>query len=142
LTNLVPDIEPLLQASNSEERAASVRALGRLGVKEAKPWIEPLLQDPVLDVRKAAQTALRNLGNKRLHPYTVPAVKLMDGTRSWTVGETNTADHDNDWRAGLRAMMGESGVPSHKKVPLAQPEALFCAMVEKLIATQHPLTRS
>lgn len=39
LVQLAPDIEPLLQAPTSDERAASARALGRLGAKQAKPLI-------------------------------------------------------------------------------------------------------
>jgi HEAT repeat protein len=104
---LVPDIEPLLQAPTADERAASARALGRLGVKQAKPLIQPLLQDPVQDVRKAAQTALRSLGDKEVRPPALPATRLADGARSWSVGETNDAGNENDWKARLRAMMGE-----------------------------------
>jgi len=107
LVQLVPDIEPLLQAPTADERAASARALGRLGVKQAKPLIQPLLQDPVQDVRKAAQTALRSLGDKEVRPPTLPATRLADGARSWSVGETNDAGNENDWKARLRAMMGE-----------------------------------
>ncbi|GAC1620497.1 MAG: hypothetical protein NVS4B7_12560 [Ktedonobacteraceae bacterium] len=106
LVQLVPDIEPLLQASASDERTASARALGRLGMKSAQPLIEPLLQDPVQDVRKAAQTALRNLNGKESRPPG-PASKLVDGTRSWTIGETTSSDDDNDWKARLRSMLGE-----------------------------------
>ena len=106
LTPLASDIEPLLQAPTSDERAASARALGRMGVKEAVPLIEPLLQDPVHDVRKAAQTALRNLSGKERR-IQGPAPKIVDGTRSWTIGETTDADDENDWKARLRSLMGE-----------------------------------
>jgi len=107
LVQLAPDIEPLLQSPTSDERAASTRALGRLGVKQAKPLIQPLLQDPVQDVRKAVQTALRSLGDKEVRTPFLPATKLADGARSWTIGETNDAGDENDWKARLRAMMGE-----------------------------------
>src|SRR5207244_2883815 len=73
LTQLASDIEPLLQAPTSDERAASARALGRLGVKQAKPLLEPLLQDPVQDVRKAGQTALRSLGDKQVRTPPLPS---------------------------------------------------------------------
>lgn len=106
LTQLTSDIGPLLQAPTSDERAASTRALGRMGVKEAVPLIEPLLQDPVHDVRKAAQTALRNLSGKE-NRLQGPAPKIIDGTRSWTIGETSDADDENDWKARLRSLMGE-----------------------------------
>jgi hypothetical protein len=107
LVQLAPDIEPLLQAPTSDERAASARALGRLGAKQAKPLIQLLLQDPVHEVRKAAQTALLSLGDKGARPPTLPATRLADGARSWSVGETSDTSDENDWRARLRAMMGE-----------------------------------
>jgi hypothetical protein len=107
LVQLAPDIEPLLQALTSDERAASARALGRLGVKQARSLLQPLLQDPVLDVRKAGQTALRSLGDKQARTPAPPSTKLANGARSWTIGETNNAGDENDWKARLRAMMGE-----------------------------------
>jgi len=106
LVELVTDIELLLQAPTSDERAASARALGRLGVKPAAALIQPLLQDPVQDVRKSAQTALRNLGGKVPRPQG-PAAKIVDGARTWTIGEPTTAEDESDWKARLRAMMGE-----------------------------------
>ncbi len=117
LTKLAPDLEPLLQAPTSDERAASVRALGRLGIKTAKTAIYPLLHDPVQDVRKAAQTALRNLGEKELPQPRVPPQRSSDGTRSWIVETAETAEtaaaangsmpDENDWKARLRSMMRE-----------------------------------
>ena len=107
LTELAQDIEPLLQAPAADERAASVRALGRLGVQEAQALIQPLLQDSVQDVRKAAQTALRNLSGKETRPPAPPS-KIVDGARRWTIGEASSSDDDNDWKARLRAMMGDS----------------------------------
>lgn len=104
LVGLAPDIEPLLHALAADERAASARALGRLGVKEAKTLIEPLLQDPVYDVRKAAQIALNNLEGKSPRPRRLPA-KLVEGARSWTVGETSPPTEEDDWKARLRTMM-------------------------------------
>ena len=105
LTELTPDIELLLQAPTADDRAASARALGRLGVKSAQEAIVPLLQDPVHDVRKAAQTALRNLGSKETHSQALPA-KMVDGARSWSVGGTSNQD-DDDWKARLRSLMGQ-----------------------------------
>jgi 3'-5' exonuclease/HEAT repeats len=107
LVQLAPDIEPLLQAPSSDERAASARALGRLGVQESQPLLQALLQDPVFDVRKSAQTALHNLGRKETRPPSPPS-RLVDGVRSWTIGETNNAEDGNDWKARLRSMMGDS----------------------------------
>lgn len=107
LAQLASDIEPLLQAPSSDERAASARTLGRLGVQEAQPLLQALLQDPVFDVRKSAQTAVRNLGRKETRSPSPPS-KLIDGVRSWTIGETNNAEDGNDWKARLRSMMGDS----------------------------------
>ena len=110
LTQLTPDIEPLLQARTSDERAAAIRALIRLDAENSKDKIRPLLQDPVHDVRKAASTAFRSGGQKDITgPGLVAPAKSADGSRSWTIGETddaNSAD-DNDWKARLRSMLGE-----------------------------------
>ncbi len=106
LVQLAPDIQPLLQASSSGERAGSARALGRLGIMSAKPLIRPLLQDPVYDVRKAAQTALRSLGEKAPRPPRPAPMRAVDGTRSWVIENTDQSDaSDDDWRTLLRSMM-------------------------------------
>lgn len=105
LTEMAADIESLLLSPTSDERSASARALGRLGIKEAQPLIRPLLQDSVQDVRKSAQTALRSLSNTPLRTYTTPVIKLADGARSWTVGETESDNEEDDWKARLRSMM-------------------------------------
>ncbi|GAC1554947.1 MAG: hypothetical protein NVS4B1_12770 [Ktedonobacteraceae bacterium] len=109
LTQLTPDIVPLLHSVASDERASAVRALGRLGVKSVQETIRPLLVDPVDDVRKAAQSALRNLGDKETKPKQTSPTTSSDGTRTWTVGQseqTNTATTDDDpWKARLRSMM-------------------------------------
>jgi len=107
IVQLVPASEHLIKALTADACAASARALARLGVTQAKPLIQPLLQDPVQDVRKAAQTALRSLGDKEVRSPTLPATRLADGARSWSVGEANDAGNENDWKARLRAMMGE-----------------------------------
>ena len=107
LVQLAPDIEPLLQAPYSDERAASARTLGRLGVQESQPLLQALLQDPVYDVRKSAQTALRYLARKETRSPSPPS-KLVDGVRSWTIGEANNAEDGNDWKARLRSIMGDS----------------------------------
>ena len=110
LTQLTPDIEPLLQALTSDERAAAIRALIRLDAEHSKEKIYPLLQDPVHDVRKAASTALRsNVQRDITGPGLATPAKSADGSRSWTVGETGDAGgaDDNDWKARLRSMMGE-----------------------------------
>ena len=106
LLQLVPDILPLLQASTSDERSASARALGRMDVKSAVEAIRPLLSDPVQDVRKAAWTALRNLNEKGGDQHRAPSIRAADGTRSWSVEAPDQAsDNENDWKARLRSMM-------------------------------------
>ena len=90
-------------------RAGAIRALSRLNVEHAKDLIRPLLHDPVQDVRKAAQTALRAQINKEPHTNLATRVKTTDGTRSWTVGDTNETDTpaESDWKARLRSMIDE-----------------------------------
>jgi hypothetical protein len=120
LTQLTPELLPLLQAPTSDERAGSARTLGRLCVKSAREAIRPLLHDPVYDVRKAAQTALRNLdGREPRHQHATPT-KAADGTRSWVVETTTTTSapaDEQDWKARLRAMMDPA-----KEGPLSSSE--------------------
>jgi len=109
LTQLTPDIVPLLHSAASDERASGLRALGRLGVKSVKENIRRLLEDPVDDVRKAAQAALRNLGDKETKLKQAAPTTSVDGTRTWTVGQGEQADpstsDDDPWKARLRSMM-------------------------------------
>lgn len=108
LIQLAPDILLLLQAETSDERAASVRALGRLGVKSALDPITLLLRDPVHDVRKAAQTALRNLLNKELRHSRAAPIRAADGTRSWVINNStpqSSNGDDNDWKSRLRSII-------------------------------------
>src|SRR5437763_384618 len=83
LTQLVPDIQLLLQAPTADERSGSARALGRLGADSAIEALTLLLQDPVQDVRKAAQTAIRNLQEKDTPNRRPPPIKNIDGARHW-----------------------------------------------------------
>jgi ribonuclease D len=105
LTDLALDIEPRLQAPASDERSASARALGKLGIKSAARKIEALLQDPVFDVRKTAQTALRALSGKEGRLPSLPSVRGTGGARSWTIGEG--ASEEDEWKARLRSILGE-----------------------------------
>ncbi len=112
LIQLAPEIEPLLHAQASEERAAAARTLSRLHVEHAEKLIRPLLRDPVYDVRKAAQTALRNLSghSQGQQQQRVTPTRLADGVRSWTVGQTSGMSSDEDeseWKSRLRALMDE-----------------------------------
>ncbi len=113
LTELIPEITPLLQAATADERAGAIRTLSRLGAPDASELITPLLQDPVQDVRKAASTALRFAGPKEPRSQWTTPARGADGTRSWSVGETpptepaESAD-DDDWRARLRSFMRDS----------------------------------
>jgi HEAT repeat protein len=90
-------------------RAGAIRALSRLNVEHAKDLIRPLLHDPVQDVRKAAQTALRAHINKEPHANLATRVKSADGTRSWTIGDSNETDTtgESDWKARLRSIIDE-----------------------------------
>jgi ribonuclease D len=109
LVELSSDIEPLLSAQPSEVRAGAIRALSRLNVEHAKDLIRPLLYDPVQDVRKAAQIALRIQINKEPHDNLATRVKSADGTRSWTVGDSNetATAGESDWKARLRSIISE-----------------------------------
>jgi ribonuclease D len=109
LTQLTPDIVSLLRSPASDERASALRALSRLNVKSVKESIRPLLEDPVDDVRRAAQAALRNLGDKENTMQHATPTIAHDGSRSWTVGQTEANDasatDENPWKARLRSMM-------------------------------------
>jgi hypothetical protein len=109
LVELSSEIEPLLSAPTSEERAGAIRALSRLKVEQGEDLIRPLLQDPVQDVRKAAQTALRTPTNKEPQDNLATRIKSADGTRSWTVGGSNVSDtvDETDWKARLRSIISE-----------------------------------
>jgi hypothetical protein len=109
LTQVVPDIESLLNAPAADVRASAIRALGRMDGEHHIEQIRALLADPVHDVRKAAQTALRSPGQKTGKAKTAPPVRNEDGSRSWTIGasdESERADED-DWKARLRSITGE-----------------------------------
>ena len=105
LTQMVPDILPLLQASTSEERAGSARTLGRMGVQSAREAIEQLLSDPVQDVRMAAWTALRNLSGREPRQPRAPSTRSADGTRSWTVDASEKSSAEDEWKARLRSIL-------------------------------------
>jgi 3'-5' exonuclease len=109
LVELSSEIEPLLSAPTSEERAGAIRALNRLNLEQGKDLIRPLLHDPVQDVRKAAQAALRTPTNKEPQDNLATRIKSADGTRSWTVGGSNESDtvDESDWKARLRSIISE-----------------------------------
>jgi 3'-5' exonuclease len=109
LTQLAPDIEPLLNAPAADVRASAIRALGRMDGEHHKEQIRPLLADPVHDVRIAAQTALRSPVQKTGKTKTATPVRNVDGSRSWSIGASddgNRVDED-DWKARLRSITGE-----------------------------------
>ncbi len=74
-------------------------------LKSARDAISQLFQDPVQDVRKAAWTALRNLSDREPRQHRAPTSKSADGTRSWTVGTSDKADNESDWKARLRSFI-------------------------------------
>ena len=90
-------------------RSASVRALGRLGVKSAEEVMRTLLHDPVQEVRKAAQAALRNLNEKEPPAQRTTPIIAADGTRSWIVEKKQqaqqAADEDTGWKSRLRSII-------------------------------------
>jgi len=113
LHQLVPDILPLLQAATSDERASSVRALGRLNAQSARDAISVLLQDPVADVRRAAQAALRTLSTKESghthpsgHPRQshAPTGKTVKNTPA-PQEEEPTLETESAWKSRLRSIM-------------------------------------
>ncbi|MBO0789961.1 MAG: hypothetical protein J2P36_03300 [Ktedonobacteraceae bacterium] len=106
LAPLVPDLLLLLHASTSDERAGSIRALGRLGVKSAHEALQSLLQDPVYDVRKAASIALRNLAQAP-RQHRAPSAIAPDGSRSWSTEPSEQDDNNNTggWKSRLRSLM-------------------------------------
>ncbi len=109
LTQLAPDILPLLQAPTSDERCGSARTLGRLGIRSAQDAIRALLNDPVQDVRKAAQTALRSLTDRESRPMRAIPITAADGARHWTVEDTGNkstaSDDENGWKSRLRSII-------------------------------------
>ncbi|BCL82844.1 hypothetical protein ccbrp13_53090 [Ktedonobacteria bacterium brp13] len=108
LTQLSTDILPMLQGVTSDERCASARALGRMGIKTAIEPVSLLLHDPVQDVRKAAQTALRHLLTKDARNTRPIASRNMDGSRRWVIENTtqpSTDDDDDGWKSRLRSII-------------------------------------
>ena len=108
LTQLVPDIQLLLQAPTADERSGSARALGRLGADSAIEALTLLLQDPVQDVRKAAQTAIRNLQEKDTPNRRPPPIKNIDGARQWVIDHEQhgpVPTDDKSWQSRLRSIM-------------------------------------
>ncbi len=109
LVQLSGDILPLLHAKTADERSASVRALGRLGIKSANESIRSLLYDPVYEVRKAAEAALRHLHEKEARVQHTTPITSADGTRSWIVEKEQqtqpTADENASWKARLRSII-------------------------------------
>jgi len=111
LDQLAVDILPLLHAATADERSASVRALGRLGVKSAETAMRSLLHDPVQEVRKAAQASLRNLDENEKEPPVQRATPIVaaDGTRSWIVEKQQqtqqSTDEETGWKSRLRSII-------------------------------------
>jgi HEAT repeat protein len=110
LVQLEVDILPLLHATTADERSASVRALGRLGVKSAEEAMRSLLvDDPVQEVRKAAQASLLILNEKEPRVQHATPIIAADGTRSWIVEKEQQtqqiADEDTGWKSRLRSII-------------------------------------
>ena len=106
LVELFPEIETLLSAQTSEERAAAIRALNRLDAQRSSALIHPLLSDPVQEVRKAAHATLHTPLYKEPRSQWAVPVKSSDGRRSWMVGESGSSE-ESDWKARLRSIIDE-----------------------------------
>ena len=101
----MPEEGPITRLATANERILT--ELGRMDGERYKEQFSPLLADPVNDVRKAAQTALRPPGQKSTRPNTATPVRNVDGSRSWTIGASDTGDDEHDWKARLRSLTGE-----------------------------------
>lgn len=108
LNQLSEDILPLLHAKTADERSASVRALGRLGIKSAEEAMHSLLNDPVYEVRKAAEAAIRTLNEKEVRVQRTTPITSADGTRRWIVEkeqQTQQNTDEDDWKSRLRSII-------------------------------------
>jgi hypothetical protein len=106
VVGLAPDLHPLLAALAAEERAAAVRALGRLHDQSAAPALRGLLDDAVYDVRQTARTALGAL--TRGAGTSLAATREWPGRQAgWKVGGSE-AHEEAEWQATLRARFGDS----------------------------------
>jgi ribonuclease D len=110
LTDLAPDLLPLLATPASEERAGAARALGRLRVRTAEPQLRALLDDPVQDVREAAQAAIEHLASDATAAR-VLARRRQEAATSWTAGAEDTAPAEAGWQAQLRARFADARAP-------------------------------
>jgi hypothetical protein len=112
LTELTPDLLPVLDAPASDERAGAARALGRLQARLAEPALQALLNDPTEDVRDAARAALDMLFSP---PSPTPrgARSHVGHAGSWTSGETeDDARAPTAWQALLRAQFQQNAAES------------------------------
>jgi HEAT repeat protein len=79
LRQLLNDLIPLLQDSDSHVRQAAARVLGQLGDTTAVPHLIPLLKDSDSDVRQAAAEALGQPGDTTAVSHLIP---LLEGSVS------------------------------------------------------------
>jgi len=108
LTDLEPEVRMMLTAPASEERAAAVRALGKLRLPGADELIVPLLDDPVAEVRHAAQLAHEWLSTPP--PVRTPSAgRYRSGNGRWVIeAPADEAPEAADWQSALRALFPAS----------------------------------
>ncbi len=113
LAELIPVLRPGLSALATEERAGTVRALGRLRDVASEAALRTLLADPVLDVRDAARIALAQLTAPPTQPASSAVTRTHhDGAARWTLNDaTNGPPEEAGWQAVLRARFGDRQAP-------------------------------
>ncbi len=106
LTELAPDMRPLLEAPAADVRAAAARSLGRLRDQAAESALRALLHDPVQDVREACQNALDHLGDVP-SPASAHRPSHRSSAATWTSGEEGDGQPPaSSWQAALLARFG------------------------------------
>lgn len=113
LSEVAPDLKPLLSAPAAEERSSAARALGRLHDRSAETALRALLDDPVRDVREAAEVALDHVSGKAPPRPVSRARQSAAGT--WTVGDGDESPNaPTGWQAELRARFGSHQPPAEQ----------------------------
>jgi hypothetical protein len=113
VTQLAPDVSPLLAAAASEVRASAARCIGRLRDPATIPTLRGLVEDPVQDVREAAHFALDTLAGAPAAPRV-----RRDASGGWTSGgDGDGATPVAGWQAELLARLESPTEPD------AEPDA-------------------
>jgi hypothetical protein len=99
LAGIIPLAIVALNAQPAEERAAAVRALGRIRATEAEPQIKKMITDAVPDVRRAAQNALDQI----FLPPRIGRFARSDAGIDVSAEEDISAD--TPWKSKLRGLI-------------------------------------